>query len=127
MGGISQTTTAKYLKQAQTDQEVEEILGAYVHSKQSKARHPAQVQRKLVLLKCYLNTVGQYEQVSKHSRSFATISSIASSSIPASNLVFPSTTLGLEIWNEATKGSRVFFRRSKSGVDSSSSSLSNFL
>ncbi|GAA5980111.1 hypothetical protein JCM5350_001766 [Sporobolomyces pararoseus] len=127
MGGISQITTAKYLKQAQTDREVEEILGAYVHSKQSKARHPAQVERKLVLLKYYLNTVGQYEQLSRHARSFGTISSIASSSIPASNLVFPSTALGLEIWNEATKEPRGLFRSRKSGVDSSSSSLSNFL
>ncbi|GAA5879179.1 hypothetical protein JCM16303_001328 [Sporobolomyces ruberrimus] len=127
MGKISQARTASFLRKAQTDQEVEEILGAYLHSKQAKATHPRQVQRKLTLLACYLNAMGQREQTVRHAKPFATISSLAASSIPASNLVFPSTELGLEIWNEATREPRSWFRSPKStGINSSSSSLSNF-
>ncbi|GAA5850632.1 hypothetical protein JCM3766R1_004589 [Sporobolomyces carnicolor] len=125
MGRVSQTMVAKFLRAAQTDREVEEILGAYVHAKQLGASHPAQVERKLSLLACYLNAIGQREQLSQHSQTFSTMSSIASSSIPASNLVFPSTRLGSEIWDVATKETKSWFRSSRSsGVDSSSSSLS---
>ncbi|GAA6015510.1 hypothetical protein JCM11491_004377 [Sporobolomyces phaffii] len=127
MGGLSQTRTAKYLKRAQTDQEVEEILGAYAHAKQAKARHPAIVERKLVLLRCYLNAVGQQDQVIQHARAFSTTSNYASNAIPASNLVFPSTPLGIEIWSEATKESTSWYRPSGSKRDRSASpSLSNF-
>ncbi|GAA5856612.1 hypothetical protein JCM5353_000073 [Sporobolomyces roseus] len=128
MAPISQSITAKYLKQAQTDAEVEEVLGAYLHSKQAKATNPSQVLRKLALLKLYLNAIGQHDQVQRHPQPFRTISSLAARGVPAANLVFPSTPLGSEIWHEATKVSKSWFSRSLSsgGTLSSASSMSGY-
>jgi len=118
-------------------------------SKQAKATNPAQVSRKLALLKLYLNAMlvavpsftldsglltliqfsrGQHDQVQRHPQPFRTISSLAARGVPAANLVFPSTPLGSEIWYEATKESKSWFNRSSSSrnTSSSSSSLSGY-
>ncbi|GAA6062552.1 hypothetical protein JCM10212_004113 [Sporobolomyces blumeae] len=130
MGGLSQTTCAKFLRRAQTDAEVEEILGAYVHAKQARARNAAQVERKLSLLGYYLNAVGQGEQTIRHARAFATVSSFARMDIAASHVVFPSTSLGVEVWNEARRSPTGWFGRARaprmdawSPVSSSASSF----
>ncbi|GAA5874593.1 hypothetical protein JCM8547_002198 [Rhodosporidiobolus lusitaniae] len=124
MSTVKQADVAKYLRRAESADEVEEVLGAYAFSKQQKGYVGTKVHRTLYLLSLYLNAVDLGPLMRKYPIPFSTIASLALSSTPIQHVVSPTTRLGLEAWNQARRRPTNWFTR-KNSSESSSSTVSS--
>ncbi|GAA5976410.1 hypothetical protein JCM11641_006004 [Rhodosporidiobolus odoratus] len=126
MPDLKQESVARLLRRTTLSDEVEEILGAYLLSKQLKGRNATQVHRSLYLLSHYLNAVGLGHLYKQHTVAFSTVAALALSSTPISHVVTPTTPLGLEAWNEVRRRPSGWLRwgNSSESIASAASSIS---